>query len=290
MVKKKEMTYGTMDIPLSCSMFLEPALRKYVRNISPLSRETKKFVHEWNKALVDILKQSKYSVYLGDLGQKILSRTLKSETFPTKCVESAKNVPLHSLHYAIRFSESIDFLTNKIKANSDIKFVDFGCGFSPLAPIIQSEYNISDTYCIDDKPEIIDVYSMVSEKIYGKFPQSISWKQAKEMAVSGKLNTIVAMGVLPYIKLEDQVTCLKFMNTNFPNFMVEIKYNNNSETAGENVFDLKRLQRLRLDVENTKTIETTMIQNSLRYLHRFMCAMPDKRYFLANDRSLFLSR
>ena len=47
---------------------------------------------------------------------------------------------------------------------------------------------------------------------------------------------------------------------------------------------------LRLSVENTQTLETTMIQNSLRYLHKFMCAMPGKRYFLANDRSLFLSR
>lgn len=290
MVKNKETNYGVMDIPLSCSMFLEPALKRYVNNISPLSRGTKKFVHEWNKALVELLKQSKYNAHLGDLGRKILSRTLKSESFPTKCVETAKSVPLHSLHYAIRFSESVDFLARKIESKPDIKFVDFGCGFSPLAPIIQSEYRISDTYCIDDKPEILDVYCAVSEKVSGKAPKSISWEQAKEMALSGQLNTIVAMGVLPYIKLEEQVACLKFINNNFPNFMVEIKYNNNSETAGENVFDLKRLQRLRLDVENTKTLETTMIQNSLRYLHRFMCAMPDKRYFLANDRSLFLSR
>ena len=72
--------------------------------------------------------------------------------------------------------------------------------------------------------------------------------------------------------------------------MIEIKYNNNAETAGENVFDLTRLQKVHLSVENTQTLETTMIQNSLRYLHKFMCAMPGKRYFLANDRSLFLSR
>ena len=72
--------------------------------------------------------------------------------------------------------------------------------------------------------------------------------------------------------------------------MVEIKYNNNAETAGKNVFDLKRLQKLRLSVENTQTLETRMIQNSLRYLHKFLGAMPGKRYFLDNDRSLFLSR
>ncbi len=289
MVRKKS-NFGLMDIPLSCSMFLEPALNKYVRNIEPLSRETKKFVHEWNLALVDILKTSKYSVHLGDVGRKILSRTISSETFPAKCVDTAKNVPLHSLHYAIRFSESMNFLATKIKSGSDVKFVDLGCGFSPLAPIVQSEYNISNAYCIDDKPEIIDVYCRVSEMVSGKTPTSISWDDAKSMASSDTLDTIVAMGVLPYINLDEQVSMLKFINSNFPNFMVEIKYNNNSETAGENVFDLKRLQKLRLAVENTKTLETTMIQNSLRYLHKFMCAMPDKRYFLANDRSLFLSR
>lgn len=286
----KKPDFGLMDIPLSCSMFLEPALNKYAGNIVPLSSNTKKFVHEWNIALMSVIKSPKYRRYLGDVGRKILSRTLESERFPIKCVDSAKSVPLHSLHYAIRFSESVRFLTNKITANKGIKFVDFGCGFSPLAPVIQSEYKISDSYCIDNKPEIIEVYSLVSEKVAGFSPKSISWQQAKNMALSGNLNTVIAMGVLPYIDIEGQVSCLKFINKNFPNFLIEIKYNNNSSTAGENVFDLNKLQKLKLDVENANTLETTMIRNSLRYLHRFIAAMPDKRYFLKNDRSLFLSR
>ncbi len=292
MVKIKKTEYGLMDIPLSCSVFLEPALNKYVRTIAPLSRDTKKFIHEWNRALIDILKTSLYSAHLGDVGHKIISRTLNSDEFPTRCVESARSVPLHSLHYCIRFSESMNFLVNKLKSNPDIKFVDFGCGFSPLAPVMMAEYNLNvdNVYCIDNKPEIIDVYSRVSEKLSGRAPHSISWADAKSMATSGNLNTIVAMGVLPYIALDEQVSDLKFINAHFPNFLVEIKYNNNSDTAGENVFNLTRLQKLRLSVENTQTLETTMIQNSLRYLHKFMCAMPDKRYFLENDRSLFLSR
>lgn len=290
MTKSNKQNFGTIDVPLSCSMFLEPALKKYVHNIAPLSRETKKYVHEWNCALVDILKSSQYSAHLGQMGRKILNNTLASDTFPAKCVESARNVPLHSLHYAIRFSESINFLTNKIANNQDIKFVDLGCGLSPLVPIIQAQYNVTDAYCIDDKPEIIDVYSIASERVFGRAPHSISWDAAKNMAADGELNTIVAMGILPYIKLDDQVSRLKYINNNFQNFLVEIKYNNNAETAGENVFDLARLQKLRLMVENAQTLETSMIQNSLRYLHKFMCAMPGRRYFLANDRSLFLSR
>lgn len=290
MAKKKELSYGLMDIPLSCSVFLEPALKKYVSNISPLTYETKKFVHEWNLALMDILKKSRYNIHLGEMGQKILAGTMKSEHFPAKCVETARSVPLHSLHYAIRFSESMNFLDNKIKNNSDIKFVDLGCGFSPLAPMIQARYNIPDVYCIDTEPAIIDIYSMASEKVFGRAPTSISWNDAKHLANEKQLNTITAMGILHYMPLDEQVSRLKFINTNFPNFLVEIKYNNNADTAGENVFNLKRLQKLRMDVENTQTLETTMIQNSLRYLHKFMCALPGHRYFLANDRSLFLSR
>lgn len=290
MQKRKNIYYGSIDIPLSCSVFLEPALKRYVRNISPLSHETKQFIHEWNLVLMDVLKSSRYSAYIGDIGRKILSGTMKSSQFPTKCVETARSVPLHSLHYAIRFSESVEFLANKIEQNANIKFVDFGCGFSPLAPVVQSEYDIADTYCIDNKPEILEVYSMVSEKVSGRSPICISWDKAKDMATSKQLNTVVAMGVLPYISLDEQVADLKFINANFPNFLVEIKYNNNQDNVGENVFDLKRLQKLRMSVEHTKTIETTMIQNSLRYLHRFMCAMPGKKYFLENDRSLFLSR
>lgn len=281
--------FGLMDIPLSCSMFLEPALKKYSLHVAPVSKELKKYIHEWNLALIDIVKSSKYKVHLGDMGNKILSNTLKSETFPSKCVEHAANVPLHSLHYAIRFSESVNFLQKKIKTDSDIKFVDLGCGFSPFAPAMQCEYNLEDVYCID-VPLIADVYMSVAEKVGGRAPQSISWSKAKDMASNGDLNTIVAMGVLPYMEMEEQVSRLKFINSKFQNFLVEIKYNNNGESAGKNVFDLKRLQKLKMDVENTQTLETALIQNSLRYLHKFMCAMPGKRYFLANDRSLFLSR
>ena len=290
MPKTKETNRGLMDIPLSCSMFLEPALNKYVRNIEPLSRETKHFVHEWNLALVDILKTSRYSGALGELGRKILSRTIKSDNFTTKCVETAQNVPLHSLHYAIRFSESVGFLVKKIRANPNIKFVDFGCGLSPLAPIIQAQYNTTDAYCIDDKPEIIDVYSHVAERVAGRAPHSISWDTAKTMATNNQLNTVVAIGVLPYMKLSEQISRLKFINANFPNFFLEIKYNNGSDNIGEYAFDLATLQKLRMSVENTRTLESTLLHNSLHYLRNFIGAMPNKREFLAGERSLFLSR
>lgn len=290
MPRTKNLTFGTLDIPLSCSIFLEPALKKYNRYIAPISPETKQFVHEWNRALTATVRRPEFKPLLGELGQKIISRTVASDAFPANCVDRAKDVPLQSLHYAIRFSESIQFLSEKIGKSSDgIKFVDLGCGLSPMASSIQNEYNLDTAYCID-MPEIIDVYGTVAHQVGVRAPRSIDWPAAEKMAQNGKLNTIVAMGVLPYIQIDEQVRRLNFINEYFQNFMVEIKYNASVASAGSNVFTAARLQKLRMETANAHTLETKMIENSLRYLRQFMCAMPDKRYFLKANRSLFLSR
>lgn len=282
----KQENFGMFDIPLSCSVFLEPALIKYAKNITPLPGSMLKFINKWNINLVDTMSYAGENI--GSIGRKILSNTITSTNFPTKCVERARSVPLHSLHYAIRFSESINFLTKKIQQNPNIKFVDLGCGFSPMAPVIQKEYNLENVYCIDT-PEITKYYQTVAMRTYGRAPTAITWHDAKDMVKSGALDTIVAMGVLPYMDIQDQISRLKFINANFQNFLVEIKYNNTNPTD-EKVFDLKTLQKLRMSVENAQTLETTMIKNSLRYLHKFIYTVPNKRYFIANNRSLFLSR
>lgn len=286
MTKLKQQDYGLMDIPLSCSIFLERALGKYIR----INKTTKNFLHDWNCALLDILKSSHYSIHIGALGRKIIKAAEKGDYVVTKYVESARTAPMHALHYALRFSDSVDFFDKKVASNCNIKFVDLGCGFSPLAPLIQYKYNLDDAYCIDDKPEIIDVYSHVAERVAGRAPHSISWDTAKTMATNNQLNTVVAIGVLPYMKLSEQISRLKFINANFPNFFLEIKYNNGSDNIGEYAFDLATLQKLRMSVENTRTLESTLLHNSLHYLRNFIGAMPNKREFLAGERSLFLSR
>ncbi len=286
---KKGLDFGLMDVPLSCSMFLEPALHKYRHVIAPISSDTQKFVHEWNLALMSAVQLPQYNGCLGGMGKKILRGTIKSKEFPVKCVDQARDVSLQSLHYALRFSESMNFLGEKIKANPDIKFVDLGCGFSPMAVAIQSEYNIKNAYCID-MPEIIDAYLQTTYLLGLPEPTPIKWEDAQQMAKNNNLDTIVAMGVFPYIKMDEQLRRLKFINTNFPNFLIEIKYNSNPADAGENVFTLPHLRKLKMETANAHTLETKLIENSLRYLHKFMCAMPDKRYFVASDRSLFFSR
>lgn len=282
--------FGTLDIPLSCSMFLEPALKKYKRFIAPISDETLRFVHEWNVALVSVVQRDEYKPLLGEIGRKIISGTIRADAFPANCVDRARDVPLQSLHYALRFSESVKFLADKINTSEmAVKFVDLGCGLSPMAAAVKNEYNMDYAYCID-MPEIIDVYDRVAGAVGVRAPSAIDWNTAKSMTGTGALNTIVAMGVLPYMEIDEQVRRLNFINQHFANFMVEVKYNTTPNAASDNVFTVQRLQRLRLETANAHTLETKLIQNSLRYLRRFMGAMPDKRYFLESNRSLFLSR
>lgn len=66
--------FGLMGLPLSCNFFLEPALKKYEHYIAPVSQDTKEFVSEWNKVLVDIIKNPKYRPFLGKVGQKSMTR------------------------------------------------------------------------------------------------------------------------------------------------------------------------------------------------------------------------
>lgn len=284
----KQPQFGLMDIPVSCSFFMEPALERYKHYIAPISTFTYEYIREWNNALLDVMRSPDLRPHLGETGRKIINGTLERKQFLTECTGRGKQVPAHSLHYALRFSESVKFLSDKIQAGITRGFVDLGAGFSPLAAAIQTEYNTSDAYIID-MPEIMDAYIRTAELVGGRVPRAITWDEAKDLATSYKLNTIVAMGVLHYMLIPEQVERMKFINSYFPNFLLEIKYNA-GKTADKHSFDLSQLQALQLQVNSTKTMETTVIQNSLRYLTRFIHAMPNRRQFIENSRSLFLSR
>ncbi len=284
----KKLSFGLMDIPLSCSLFMEPALERHKQYASPISTFTAEYVHEWNIALLDIMKLPCIKNHLGEVGNKILNGSIRSDRYLARCVEGGANVPMHSLHYALRFSESARFLSGKIAGDSGHCFVDLGAGLSPLAAAIQTEYNISGAYIIDD-PVIMEAYIRTAELVGGRVPIPTTWNDAKEMSMSHAMDTVVAMGVLHYMPLDEQIERMRFINSHVPNFLLEIKYNT-GKVKDEHSFDLTQLQSLRLLVNNTQTLETTMIQNSLRYLSRFIHAMPNQRSYLEKSRSLFLSR
>jgi hypothetical protein len=285
----KKHNYGLMDIPMSCSLFMEPALKRHKHYIAPMSALTKEYVHEWNIALQEVMNMPSMKRHLGDVGRKIIGGSKRNSTYLLRCVERAENVPPHSLHYALRFSESAKFLSDKVGAGQTHRFVDLGAGLSPLAAAIQTEHNMTGAYIIDELP-IMEAYIQTATLVGGRIPVPITWDDAKEMSMEHTLDTIVAMGVMHYIPLEEQIERMQFINSYIPNFMLEIKYNNGEIAPNENSFNLSQLQSLRLLVNSTKTLETAVIQNSLRYISNFMRAMPNRRYFLENARSLFLSR
>lgn len=281
--------YGLMDIPMSCSLFMEPALKRHRHYIAPMSTSTMEYVHEWNIALLETMNIPSMKRHLGDIGHKIISGSNRNSAYLSRCVEQAENVPPHSLHYALRFSESAKYLSDKVALGQIHSFVDLGAGLSPLAAAIQTEYNMTGAYIIDKLP-IMEAYVHTAELVGGRVPMPITWNDAKEMSMEHRLDAIVAMGVMHYMPLEEQIERMKFINSHIPNFMLEIKYNNGEIAPNENSFNLSQLQKLRLLVDSTKTLETAVIQNSLRYISSFMRAMPNRRYFLENSRSLFLSR
>lgn len=288
MVNDTNLSY--IDIPLSCSLFLEPALVRYRAYIAPISTQCAEYVHEWNQALMSILRDEKYRDRIGNMGAKLLRHQKQnSKEYLAMCVDHANDVKMQSLHYAIRFGESIRFLDNKIAGRDDIKFVDLGCGLSPMAGATQTAHPTSTAYCIDF-PYISDVYSATARAVGGGEPTFISWEDAQHMAQTHELNTLVSMGAMHYMPIDEQVRRLKFTNKYFENFMIEIKYAASKQSRNPNAFSLSALQNLRMNIPGVQTIETTMLANTMRYLHAYRTALPQHRIFVQDTRALFLSR
>ena len=282
--------FGSIGMALSCTLFLEGALNKYKKYTVSVNDDTVLLIKEWNNVLISLLIDPRYKTMLGNIGNKLIKFKSKCQDYAARCVDDAPDVNVQSLHYALRFQENIKFLNRKIKENERLSFVDFGCGLSPLSIVMQNEYSLVNTYCIDIVPEIADLYTNASYQLIGKIPEFIDWEYAK--SENNDINTIVSVGCLPHMPLNVQKEYLKTINKKFENFFLEIKYKKQDGIANsENAFSLMDLQKLRIDVDNVTDIETAMIKNSLIYLSKFVHAKPDRKDFLINQsRSLFLSR
>ena len=282
--------FGSIGMALSCTLFLEGALNKYKKYTISVNDDTVLLIKEWNNVLISLLIDPRYKTMLGNIGNKLIKFKSKCQDYAARCVDDAPDVNVQSLHYALRFQENIKFLNRKIKENERLSFVDFGCGLSPLSIVMQNEYSLVNTYCIDIVPEIADLYTNASYQLIGKIPEFIDWECAK--SENNDVNTIVSVGCLPHMPLNVQKEYLKTINKKFENFFLEIKYKKQDGIANsENAFSLMDLQKLRIDVDNVTDIETAMIKNSLIYLSKFVHAKPDRKDFLINQsRSLFLSR
>lgn len=290
MVKKFD--FGSIGMALSCTLFLEGALQKYKTYAPSVDQENLKIIQEWNKVLLSLLQDSRYKSMLGAVGNKLLKYSTRNKDFTNGCVDRAPDVNVQSLHYVLRFQENVSFLDNKIRNNSNINFVDFGCGLSPLTPVMQAKYSLKDTYCADIVPEIADLYTNASYKLSGFIPEFIDWEQIQDKGNNGELNTFVSVGCFPHIPKKQQVEYMRTIDKKFQNFFLEIKYKSSENISNsENAFSLADLQNLRMDVDDVKNIESAMLKNGLLYVRRFISAHADRRDFLTNQsRSIFLSR
>lgn len=286
----EKIDFGSIGMALSCTLFLEAALRKYSIYATSVDKEKQSMIHEWNLVLISLLKDPRYKTMLGDIGNKLIKYINRNSNFSQKCVNDAPDVNVQSLHYALRFQENIRFIDKKYATEANIVPCDIGCGLSPLTIILQNQYNMKDVYCIDIVPEIADLYTNAAYQLTGNIPTFIDWGSAKNM--SEKINTINSVGCFPHMPLDIQKKYMKIINKSFPNFFIEIKYKKREDLRNsENAFGLSDLQNLSIDVDNVTDIETAMIKNSLSYLGKFVRARPNSKDFLVEQsRSLFLSR
>ena len=289
MTSHKQEDFGMMDVPMSCSLFMEPALGRYKQYLAPLPELVGEYVREWNRALVGVMKEPDIKRHLGDVGHKILDGSARNNSFLARCAASPHDISNHSLHYALRFSESTKFLDEKVKRIPNGNFVDFGAGLSPLAAAIQTTNNVSGAYVVD-MPEIMDAYVRTAQRVGGRVPTPTTWTNIQGMAQHHKMDTLVAMGVFHYMPMNEQIQHMQFVNEKIPNFLIEIKYDNTNSSTDDKVFTMQKFQSLRLLVNDAQTLETALIRNSLRYLSRFMRAKPNRKDFLSGNHSLFLSR
>lgn len=287
--------FGSVGMALSCTLFLEGALKKYKNFAGVIDEDTIILIEEWNKVLLCLLKADKYKNRLGTIGNKLIKNASVSKEFVPKCVDDAHDVSVQALHYALRFQESVSFLNDKLNQDKPVTFCDLGCGLSPLSAVFQARYDLPNVFCVDVMPEIAELYTKASYELSRKMPTFIDWDAAKKMAKRNEdtgLNTVVSVGCLPHMDIETQKQYLGDINKRFDNFFVEVKYKKQEDmTDASNAFNLSELQRLRLDVENVDSLETAMIRNSIRYLMKFVRSKSDRIDFLINrSRSLFLSR
>ncbi len=279
--------FKEFDIPVLCSVFMPAAFEYHAGYLVPVDIEIKDYYKQWNRVLQEVLKKDCFKKYRGKHTEILLRAKNQLDSFLNKCVMSPSDIGVQSLYNAIRNTETLNYLSNKQKEQNNLKFVDLGCGFSPMAAAFQTKYNIKNAYIIDKEP-IADAYIQTAELVGGRTPEFKTWSQVKNMALKNEVNTITAMGVLPHMPIKEQVSKLDFINQHFSNFFLEIMYTINPERAERFAFTPEGLARLRMTVEHSKDIETTLIHNSLRYYKR-MCNLK-KQYFLHNERSLFVSR
>lgn len=75
--------FGSIGMALSCTLFLEGALLKYKFDDDALN-----IIKQWNTVLISLLKDDKYKLMLGPIGNHLLRSISRIKNYIPLCVLS----------------------------------------------------------------------------------------------------------------------------------------------------------------------------------------------------------
>ena len=236
----KEKKYP-LDITLMCSLALEGALDKYKDILPKLAvrdqSESIKFIHEWNQALVSVLKTPKFKKHLNALGQTFVA--LNRPKLTANVIDTFAH-PTRSYHYAKRFTDSFNFATDKISEPrggvQNTNVFDFGRGLSPWSHLLKKENPGTQIYTIDTDNVANSVFTRASSVMGlrngGNF---ITWDQVKQLSNEQK-DIMISLGAFMYIAKPTQRNMLENDIINkFKHFYIELGKNSNTTSIDNQI-------------------------------------------------------
>lgn len=220
-----------LDIPLVCSVALEGGLKKYGKYLPQLPDGTMKFIHEWNRALCGVMRQSKNKKYLGAMGRAV---AMTNAPNLLANVVNKTAVPYRSFYYAARFTDAYRFVTRESEKNQLLNahsvdlhtnIVDLGRGLSPFVPLLRQNLDAVNLVSFDFE-NVDDVYAQTCKEMQISGGELI--KTPDDLyALDGKSRDIItSLGTFAYMPKDEQAESLADIYNSFKHFYIELDGDN----------------------------------------------------------------
>jgi hypothetical protein len=210
-----------LDITLTCSVALEGGLAKYRDILKPLPAGSMYLIKDWNRALIDTMKQPQFKKHLGAVARAIV--LLKSPKATAAIIDKIA-VPYRSFYYAKRFTEAYNFVAGAQATG----VCDFGRGLSPLIHVIKTNYPDMKIYSKDTDERANEIYDITSAKL--GLPNHTSIPCLKTMELSER-TAFVSLGTFSYIPKEDQARKLNLIRWKFHKSFIELRLGDNTSDS-----------------------------------------------------------
>jgi hypothetical protein len=224
------MKYKELDLPLICSVALEPALKQYAEYLPPMPDNAIPFIHDWNARLLSAAGKTKNLGKLGAVGKAVAS--IKSPNL-TKLASDKLISPARCFDYALRFTTAYNFCINFItqpRGNYEYSVVvDFGAGLSPLLTLLNT--NMPDNYFIRiDKQGVNDFYNSLGKDrlaFEGILTETnFTPRKCGLITANNARSALVSLGTFPYFSQSEQRRNLALAEQNFDEYFIELERKN----------------------------------------------------------------